>query len=368
MLPGFRFFMATIVLAASILIFGLGAAALLRATHEEVAAAPSLRTMQPPLPLPPRQIASAPPTLAMLRIEIPTPAIEETPSATATAAPADAPTPAMTPAVTAAAPSEPAPAQEPAAAQTDATASADHKPVEAETAAPDPASAEPAKDAEATTDAAIAAAPVSETGLAPQPQAMAPVPDVTTPSSASAQSAPAQASAEPAAASPAPIAEGGGPVTPTQASSPAPMPPMPIAVGGDPVSPAPTAPPQTTTPEPTRVVAVTATGCEILPTAPGQSGPIAEMQATSQPVKDVSAPDDKTAKLDPAPTGTIPTPVARPPRIAKTIRKRPVIRHRHHAPRARVVRREVMRPQPQPDLFTILFGGGQPTPASQPAR
>jgi len=26
-----------------------------------------------------------------------------------------------------------------------------------------------------------------------------------------------------------------------------------------------------------------------------------------------------------------------------------------------------MRPQPQPDLFTILFGG-QPTPASQPAR
>lgn len=370
MLPGFRFFMATIVLAASILIFGLGAAALLRATHEEVAAAPSLRTIQPPVPLRPRQVEIAPPTLAMLRVEFPAPAIEETPPTTETAAAADEPTPAVTPAleaVTAAAPSEPAPVQEPSAAQTDVTAAEDQKPADAEAAAPEPASAEPAKDAAAAADTAIAAAPALETGPLPQPQATASAPDAVTPSSELGQPEPAQASA--ASAAPAPVAEGGGPVTLTQATAPTPMPPKPIAVGGDPVTPSSAAPPQATTPEPTRVVAVTATGCEILPTAPGQQpGPIPETQATSQPVKDTPAPDDKTAKLDPAPTGTIPTPVARPPRVAKTIRKRPVIRRRHHAPRARVVRREVIRPQPQPDLFTILFGGGQPAPASQPAR
>ena len=68
MLPGFRFFVATIALAASVLIFGLGAAALLRVTHEEVATAPSLRTMQPMAPPRPQKAEPAPPTLAMLRI------------------------------------------------------------------------------------------------------------------------------------------------------------------------------------------------------------------------------------------------------------------------------------------------------------
>ena len=41
MLPGFRFLLAAIVLSLSILIFGLGAAALLRAAHEEFASSPS---------------------------------------------------------------------------------------------------------------------------------------------------------------------------------------------------------------------------------------------------------------------------------------------------------------------------------------
>ena len=40
MLPGFRFLFAAIVLSMSILVFGLGAAALLRAAHEEFAANP----------------------------------------------------------------------------------------------------------------------------------------------------------------------------------------------------------------------------------------------------------------------------------------------------------------------------------------
>jgi len=69
MLPGFRIFFATIVLAVSVLIFGLGAAALLRASHEEFASLPSWRPTQPP------QFATKAeplPTLAMLRVETPT--------------------------------------------------------------------------------------------------------------------------------------------------------------------------------------------------------------------------------------------------------------------------------------------------------
>src|ERR1700761_6489691 len=41
MLPGFRFLFAAIILSTSILIFGLGAAALLRTAHEEFASAPT---------------------------------------------------------------------------------------------------------------------------------------------------------------------------------------------------------------------------------------------------------------------------------------------------------------------------------------
>jgi hypothetical protein len=43
MLPGFRFLLAAIVLSTSILVFGLGAAALLRATHEQYVSNPSWR-------------------------------------------------------------------------------------------------------------------------------------------------------------------------------------------------------------------------------------------------------------------------------------------------------------------------------------
>ena len=43
MLPGFRFLFAAILLSTSILVFGLGAAALLRATHEQYVSNPSWR-------------------------------------------------------------------------------------------------------------------------------------------------------------------------------------------------------------------------------------------------------------------------------------------------------------------------------------
>ena len=65
MLPGFRFLLAAIGLCSSILVFGLGAAALLRAAHEEVAQNPSWRgTPEPRL----AQFEETP-VLAMLRIE-----------------------------------------------------------------------------------------------------------------------------------------------------------------------------------------------------------------------------------------------------------------------------------------------------------
>jgi hypothetical protein len=68
MLPGFRFLLAAIVLSISILIFGLGGAALLRAAHKEFASIPSRRA-------PPEtmfaQWSDTGPVLAMLRADAP---------------------------------------------------------------------------------------------------------------------------------------------------------------------------------------------------------------------------------------------------------------------------------------------------------
>lgn len=48
MLPGFRFLFAAIVLSMSVLVFGLGAAALLRAAHEQFASTPAWRAAPEP--------------------------------------------------------------------------------------------------------------------------------------------------------------------------------------------------------------------------------------------------------------------------------------------------------------------------------
>jgi hypothetical protein len=66
MLPGFRFLFAAIVLSTSMLIFGLGAAALLRAAHEEFASIPLRRA--PPETLF-AQRDDAEPVLAVLRVQ-----------------------------------------------------------------------------------------------------------------------------------------------------------------------------------------------------------------------------------------------------------------------------------------------------------
>lgn len=67
MLPGFRFLFAAIVLCFSILVFGLGAAALLRAAHEEFASKPSWRGT--PETMFAQQSEASRPVLALLQIE-----------------------------------------------------------------------------------------------------------------------------------------------------------------------------------------------------------------------------------------------------------------------------------------------------------
>jgi hypothetical protein len=94
MLPGFRFLFAATLFTMSILVFGLGAAALLRAAHEQFASNPSWHaapeaTFAQQVEAP-REIsretsteASRPPVLAMLRVE--PPAAEQTASGNAPA-------------------------------------------------------------------------------------------------------------------------------------------------------------------------------------------------------------------------------------------------------------------------------------------
>ncbi len=86
MLPGFRFLFAAIMLSMSLLVFGLGAAALLRAAHESFASNSSWRAA-PEVPFA-QHLDTTLPMLATLRVE--PPAIEKANEpAKVTAAPAD---------------------------------------------------------------------------------------------------------------------------------------------------------------------------------------------------------------------------------------------------------------------------------------
>ena len=95
MLPGFRFLFAAVILSMSVLIFGLGAAALLRAAHEEFASMPSRRA--PAEQVFARQNDAPPPTLALLRFEPPAPdkpfvpdkPLDNVPATAGTVAPAE---------------------------------------------------------------------------------------------------------------------------------------------------------------------------------------------------------------------------------------------------------------------------------------
>ncbi|MCC8984412.1 hypothetical protein [Bradyrhizobium acaciae] len=196
MLPGLRFLLAAVVLATSFLVFGLGAAALFRAAHEEFANIPARRA--PPEPQFAQQSEPAP-VLAMVRVDpaadkmvtdTPVPA---TPAATEPAAPAEA-SPAAEPeklaAVTSDDPSPPAlprpeaqvvetpaPAPSAEAAQpplADPTPVSQPTPAAAETA---PAAAEakvaPVTDPPATTSEPAPAAPAPAM-VAPEPAPLSP--------------------------------------------------------------------------------------------------------------------------------------------------------------------------------------------------
>ena len=194
MLPGFRFLLGAIVLSMSVLVFGFGAAALLRTAHEEFASAPAWR------PAPETRFAQSQdntqatqPVLALLRIDD---APKEAPHDTlkdadkdaakvepqalddvamkAAAEPATAPSPQPDPDKTAAlqpmdAPPPAAATPETAPPQAEATASP---------AAPDQAklatAVQPSADAPAPTT--TAAAPASEAVTPPDAEAAAPEP------------------------------------------------------------------------------------------------------------------------------------------------------------------------------------------------
>jgi len=151
MLPGFRFLFTAVVLSMSILVFGLGAAALLRAAHEEFANLPARRTA--PEPMFARRTDDSPPTLALLRIETPE---NDKPAGNA---PAAIPETALENSA-------------PAAPTADLTAIEPEKP--AATKAPEPIQAEaakpdiPAREATAETPAAAPAVAVVEVPAVPQ--------------------------------------------------------------------------------------------------------------------------------------------------------------------------------------------------------
>lgn len=90
MLPGFRFLFAAIALSVSILIFGLGAAALLRAAHEEFASNPTWRAA--PEPRFAQQSEPSQPVLAVLRVE-PQPSAQTAPDPQFADVPASLPSP-----------------------------------------------------------------------------------------------------------------------------------------------------------------------------------------------------------------------------------------------------------------------------------
>jgi hypothetical protein len=179
MLPGFRVLFAAIVLSVAMLIFGLGAVALLRAAHQEFASIPS-RRVPPETALAQRNDTA--PSLAMLRVDAS--AADEVlnpppPENVQAAAPAS-----DQPAIAPASPESERPATEPDkfAALTDVAPPAESSPA-SEAAAPETAAAEISSQAETPVPAATPspAAGTTVAGIAEMPPAAPDQADVTAP-------------------------------------------------------------------------------------------------------------------------------------------------------------------------------------------
>jgi hypothetical protein len=185
MLPGFRFLFAAITLSLSILVFGLGAAALLRAAHEQFASMPSRRAT--PEPVFAQQREAPTPTLALLRVDPPVEekAPDNVPPAVAPAEPvADAAPPAEPEKLAALKPEDASPPEAANPETSKAEASKLEVPAAATTSAIPSTSTQP--ETAASTDepklAAITEAPpVSETApIAAEPTAEVPAPEIST--------------------------------------------------------------------------------------------------------------------------------------------------------------------------------------------
>jgi len=172
MLPGFRFLFTAILLSMSVLIFGLGAAALLRSAHEEFVNLPTRRAT--PEPMFARLRDDPAPTLALLRVDPVAEKPENDPADVPPAAPDISAQAGQTP--------ETIPAETEKLA---ALTSAERTQVEAakleepakETSAETPAAPAPSPEAPAVnTEVKIAAVSVPESDAATSPQPSADIP------------------------------------------------------------------------------------------------------------------------------------------------------------------------------------------------
>ena len=185
MLPGFRFLFAAIMLSLSLLVFGLGAAALLRAAHESFASNPSWRAA--PEVTFAQRTESTPPILATLRVD--TPVVEKAPELAPTGTSSADPTP-VTPAPAAA--SAPTTAEQVAALKPVDATPAETKTSEtttSESAPPAIASAEnlpPAAETTPTGDQTVIAAITTPTASSGASEAPAAQPEPTKPEPANA--------------------------------------------------------------------------------------------------------------------------------------------------------------------------------------
>jgi hypothetical protein len=173
MLPGFRFLVAAIVLSMSLLIFGLGAAALLRAAHEEFASNPSWRTT-PEVTFAQQPAEPTKTVLAALRLELPAAATPQD-IAPATAAPTEET--AAAPALSSTDSTEPIAAQQPEEEASLTQAASPQAPTteiqlaeNAPAAEPAPVSAEKPGPAEEVQIASVATSKISASA---EPQAFA---------------------------------------------------------------------------------------------------------------------------------------------------------------------------------------------------
>jgi hypothetical protein len=200
MLPGFRFLFVAIVFSLSTLIFGVGAASLLRSAHEEFASLPTRHAQPATVFAQPVEVSR--PTLAMLRLETPPPdqgRIERLagPDATPPVVPPEPPSPAAS--------TEPDLTKSDAVkADLNATDSAKLERAEPDPAKPDGIAAQPDKVATLATDTPAPDKPVTDKATETQtPAEISPRDDIVAPVEAS---RPAPQTDEAALAAPKPAA------------------------------------------------------------------------------------------------------------------------------------------------------------------